>query len=174
MRRHTNFNGVALLFIPILWGSSHLLKCKLLFTSFACVQLLRCKMLFQIYHISKFGGVYWFSKFRGRAHVLFYTSVFTFITDMNRITTWCCSKQMLEWRCIYSCGKYLPSCIFKAQGLTEVVYRKNISILLVDNGTLPAYKVMSFNIRSLLIKTLDWSVETLGRKCNLCVVISFI
>ena len=33
---------------------------------------------------------------------------------------------------------------------------------------------MTFNIRSLLMKTIDQSVETLGRECNLCVVVSFI
>ena len=33
---------------------------------------------------------------------------------------------------------------------------------------------MSFNIRSPLTKTLDRSVEKLGRECNLCSVISFI
>ena len=58
--------------------------------------------------------------------------------------------------------------------MTEVIYHKNIYILLVDDVTLTAYKVMSFNIRSPLMKTLDWSVETLSRECNLCVVISFI
>ena len=58
--------------------------------------------------------------------------------------------------------------------MTEVVYRKIIYILLVDDVTLTVYKVMSFNIRSPLMKTLDGSVETLGRECNLCVVISFI
>ena len=50
--------------------------------------------------------------------------------------------------------------------MTEVFYHKNIYILLVDDVTLTAYKVMSFNIRSPLIKTLDRSVETLGRECN--------
>ena len=47
-------------------------------------------------------------------------------------------------------------------------------ILLADDFTLTIYKVMSFNIRSALVKTLDRSVETLGRERNLCVVISFI
>ena len=51
---------------------------------------------------------------------------------------------------------------------------KSIYILLVDDVTLTAYKVVSFNIRPPLMKTLDRSVETLGRECNLCVVISFI
>ena len=50
----------------------------------------------------------------------------------------------------------------------------NIYILLVDDVTLTAYKVVSFNIRPALMKTLDRSVETLGRECNLCSVISFI
>ena len=59
-------------------------------------------------------------------------------------------------------------------GMTEVIYHKNIYILLVDDVTLTVYKVMSFNIRSPLMKTLDRSGETLGRECYLCVVISFI
>ena len=33
---------------------------------------------------------------------------------------------------------------------------------------------VSFNIRPPLMKTIDRSVETLGRECNLCSVISFI
>ena len=59
-------------------------------------------------------------------------------------------------------------------GMTEVIYHKNIYILLVDEVTLTAHKVVSFNIRPPLMKTLDRSVETLGRECNLCSVISFI
>ena len=59
-------------------------------------------------------------------------------------------------------------------GMTEVIYHKNIYILFVDDVTLTAYKVTSFNIRPPLMKTLDRSVETLGRECNLCSVISFI
>ena len=59
-------------------------------------------------------------------------------------------------------------------GMTEVIYHKNIYILLVDDVTLTVYKVMSFNIRSPLRKTRNRSVKTLGRECNLCVVISFI
>ena len=59
-------------------------------------------------------------------------------------------------------------------GMTEVIYHKNIYILLVDAVTLTVYKVMSFNIRSPLGKTLDQSVETMGHECNLCLVISFI
>ena len=43
-------------------------------------------------------------------------------------------------------------------------------LLLVDNVTLTVYKVMSFNIRS---RTPDENT-TLGRECNLCVVISFV
>ena len=58
--------------------------------------------------------------------------------------------------------------------LTEVIYHKSIYMLLVNNVTLTAYKVVSFNIRPPLMKTLDRSVETLGRECNLCSVISFI
>ena len=46
--------------------------------------------------------------------------------------------------------------------------------VVVDDVTLTAYKVVSFNIRPTLMKTLDRSVETLGRECNLCSVISFI
>ena len=48
-----------------------------------------------------------------------------------------------------------------------------IYILLVDDVTLTAYKAVSFNIRPPLMKTLDRSVETLGRECNLCSVITF-
>ena len=59
-------------------------------------------------------------------------------------------------------------------GMTEIIYHKNIYILLVDEVTVTVYKFMSFNIRSLLMKTLDRSVETLDRECNLCVVISSI
>ena len=59
-------------------------------------------------------------------------------------------------------------------GMTEVIYHKSIYILLVDDVTLIAYKVVSLNIISPLMKTLDRSVETLGRECNLCSVISFI
>ena len=60
-------------------------------------------------------------------------------------------------------------------GMTElVIYHKNIYILLGDDITLTVYEVTSFNIRSPLIKTTDRSVETLGRECSLCVVISFI
>ena len=58
--------------------------------------------------------------------------------------------------------------------ITEVIYHKNIFILLVDDDTLTVYKVMSFNTRSPLMKTLDRSVETLDCECNLCVVISLL
>ena len=58
--------------------------------------------------------------------------------------------------------------------ITEVIYHKNIYVWLVDDFTLTVYKVTSFNIRSPVMKTLDRSVETLGRECNLSVVISFI
>ena len=58
--------------------------------------------------------------------------------------------------------------------MTEVIYHKNIYILLVDDVTLTVYKVMSYNIRSPLMKTLDRKIETLGAEYNLCVVISFI
>ena len=53
-------------------------------------------------------------------------------------------------------------------GMTEVIYHKSIYILLVDDVTLTAYKVVSFNIRPPLMKTLNRSVETLGHECNLC------
>ena len=39
------------------------------------------------------------------------------------------------------------------------IYHKNIYILLVDDVTLTVYKVMSFNIRSPLMKTRDRSVD---------------
>ena len=58
--------------------------------------------------------------------------------------------------------------------MTEAIYHKNIYILLVDDVIFTVYKIMRFNIRSLLMKTLDRSVETLDRECNLCVVISFL
>ena len=58
--------------------------------------------------------------------------------------------------------------------MTEVIYHKNIYILVADDVALKVYKVMSFNIRSSLTKALDRSVETLGRECDLCSVISFI
>ena len=45
--------------------------------------------------------------------------------------------------------------------MTEVIYHKNIYILLLDDVTLTVYNVMSFNpIRSPLMKTLDRSSET--------------
>ena len=59
-------------------------------------------------------------------------------------------------------------------GMMEVIYHQNIYILLVGDITLTVYKVMSFNTRSPLMKTLDCNVKILGRECNLCVVISFI
>ena len=40
-------------------------------------------------------------------------------------------------------------------GMTEVIYHKNIYILLVYDVTLTVCKVTSFNIRSPLMKTLD-------------------
>ena len=55
--------------------------------------------------------------------------------------------------------------------MTEVIYHKNIYILLVDDVILTLYKDISCIIRSPLMKTLDWSVETLDRECNLCVTI---
>ena len=58
--------------------------------------------------------------------------------------------------------------------MAEVLYRKISYILLVDDVILTVYKVMSFNIRSPLLKTQDRSVETLGSECNLGVEISFI
>ena len=48
-------------------------------------------------------------------------------------------------------------------GMTEVIYHKNVYILLIDDVTLTVYKVMIFNIRSPLMKTLDRNVKTLGR-----------
>ena len=59
-------------------------------------------------------------------------------------------------------------------GMTEAIYQKNIYISLVADVILRVYKDPRFNIRSPLMKTLDWSVEMLGRECNLCVVITFI
>ena len=50
--------------------------------------------------------------------------------------------------------------------MAGVIYHKNIYILLVDDVTFTVYKVMSLNIRSLLIKTLDRSAETLGHECR--------
>ena len=64
--------------------------------------------------------------------------------------------------------------IYNNTALLCFSHMKNIYILLVDGVTLTVYKVMIFNIRSPLTKTLDRSVKTLGRECNLCVVISFI
>ena len=55
--------------------------------------------------------------------------------------------------------------------MTEVIYHKNIYMLLVDDVTLTVCKVTSFNIRSSLLKTLDRTVEAFGREWNLCVVI---
>ena len=59
-------------------------------------------------------------------------------------------------------------------GMTKVIYYTSIYILLVNDVTLTAHKVVSFNIRPPLTKTLDRSVETLGRECNLCSVISYL
>ena len=67
-----------------------------------------------------------------------------------------------------------PCALNRDDGSHLPLYHKNIYILLVDDVTLTAYKVVSFNIRPPLTKTLDRSVETLGRECNLCSVISFI
>ena len=41
----------------------------------------------------------------------------------------------------------------------EVIYHKNIYIFLVGDVTLTVYKVMIFNIKSPLMKTLDQSVD---------------
>ena len=58
--------------------------------------------------------------------------------------------------------------------MTEVIYHKNIYMFLVDDVTLTVYEVMSFNIRSSLLKTLNRSVETLGCESKIWAVISFI
>ena len=54
-----------------------------------------------------------------------------------------------------------------------ILHTKIGPVSLVDDVTLTVYKVMIFNLRLLLMRTLDRSAETLGRECNLCVVISF-
>ena len=59
-------------------------------------------------------------------------------------------------------------------GTTEAIYQKNIYISLVADCMLTVYKDPRLNIWPPLMKTLDRSVETLGRECNLCVVITFI
>ena len=46
--------------------------------------------------------------------------------------------------------------------MTEVIYHKNISTLLANDITSWAYKKPRCDFRLLLMKTLDWSVETLG------------
>ena len=43
---------------------------------------------------------------------------------------------------------------------------KNTSTLLVNDVIPRVYKKQHCNIRSPLMKTLDWSVETLGRECK--------
>ncbi len=48
--------------------------------------------------------------------------------------------------------------------MTEVIYHKNISTLLANDVTSWVYKKPRCNFRSPLMKTLDWSVETLGRE----------
>ena len=52
--------------------------------------------------------------------------------------------------------------------MTAAICHEDIDILLA------VCKVTSFNIRSPLMKTLDWSVETLGRECNHSVAIIFV
>ena len=59
-------------------------------------------------------------------------------------------------------------------GMTDAIYQKNIYISLAADVMLRVYKNPRFNNRSPLMKTLDRSVETLGRECNLCVVITLI
>jgi hypothetical protein len=51
-------------------------------------------------------------------------------------------------------------------GMTVVIYHQNISTLLADDVILRVYKKPRCDFRSPLMKTLDWSVETLGRECN--------
>ena len=59
--------------------------------------------------------------------------------------------------------------------MTEAIYQKNIYISLVADVMLRVYKDPRINIRSpLMKKTLDRSVDMLGRECNLCVMITFI
>ena len=48
--------------------------------------------------------------------------------------------------------------------MTEVIYHRNISTLLANDVTSWVYKKPRCNFRSSLMKTLDWSVETLGRE----------
>ena len=66
------------------------------------------------------------------------------------------------------------SCSLNTVGMTTAIYHKNIYILLADYVMLTVYKVTILNIRSPLMKTLDWSVETLGRECNHYVAIAFV
>ena len=51
-------------------------------------------------------------------------------------------------------------------GMTKAIYQKNIYISLVADIMLRVYTDLIFNIRSPLMKTLDQSVETLGRECG--------
>jgi hypothetical protein len=48
--------------------------------------------------------------------------------------------------------------------MTVVIYHKSIYILSVNDVFLRVYVRRDF--RSPLMKTLDWSFETLGRECN--------
>ena len=50
-------------------------------------------------------------------------------------------------------------------GMTEAIDQKNIYISLVSYVMLRVYKDPRFNVRSPLKKTLDRSVETVGREC---------
>ena len=50
--------------------------------------------------------------------------------------------------------------------MTVVIYHKSISSLLANGVTSWVYKKRRCDFRSPLMKTLDWSVETLGRECN--------
>jgi hypothetical protein len=51
-------------------------------------------------------------------------------------------------------------------GMTVVIYHQNISTLLADDVIPRVYKKPRCDFRSPLMKTLDCSVETLGRECN--------
>ena len=51
--------------------------------------------------------------------------------------------------------------------MAEVIYHKSISTLLANDVISSVYnKPPRCDFTSSLMKTLDWSVETLGRECN--------
>ena len=56
--------------------------------------------------------------------------------------------------------------LFTISYLPSVIYHLFISILLANNVIPRVYKKPRCVFRSPLMKTLDWSVETLGRECN--------